>query len=1046
MTEQRKPIWLTFAALLASTCAHSSAPGPAAGGATGAAATSPALPDDGPLQPLPKRAPEAPMVDHPEERPVKIVARDVSNGFETLIARTEQGGCGSTLDGGGEVRVEGGADPRRPWSAWFTMLEGPKLEGLVAESGAGYLIVRRPLPAAGEHQVAHVYLTVDCGGPVGHFRFVLPDADPKAHDPRVLAHWANAFQRHIGESAWGQFASTRVHELFPEPPPPAPVASLAVAKSGKPGKPGKPPKGAKGAKAVPAPAKPIAAAPRPRVNVPRRESSDLARLMETTTGVTSLQETLQTDRWLAAATDEPASVALADVKPPPLPAHPFAAMLAALGKPVPAEPLAAATPADFYFVRFKSLAHLFRLRDELDAGLSSAVVALDERFADYDLAARVEAELGVRENALTRMLGPSVVEDVAAVGSDPYLREGSDLTLVFRVKAAPAFDAALAATLAAHGAAHGGLTTSTVDVGGVPVQIARSADGAIRRHRASAGGFEILSNSLGALRRVLDTIAGRSPRLAAEPDFRYMLARDAAVPADVLAFMSDRFVAAVIGPRQKILEARRQVALAELSRPGFAALAYGWLYGRAPASADELVASGLLKRQELAHGGGGDKIDWQPGRPARSSWGRIGALTPLIDLAALDKVTPLERDAYAMFVSGYQDYWRAYVDPVALRIAFAPQPTGPLAFDLRILPIISGTDYAQMSRTVGRARIAMGDGKRVARTALGIGPDAELRHLLSQSLKELPLVGALKVDWLGDWAIVGMEDTRRPGTGVSPAQQADMGKFDRLADSLVELPLYAGVEVKNRAAAAAFLAGARQVVDHAAPGVIEWNEAGKEREVPFVAIRSAAGPEESRSSWHALALYYSFCKSSLMLSLSEAALRRRIDECVDGAGPRAIAKAAGEGPQWIFEVDLRERGPLWWWLANGAAATDTPQPWKRSATAAEAVLRGVPGTGPAAARAVARDVLGAAPVTPEGRDYVLAADGLRDPIRGRVGARASADLDDLLASDDSPFVRLLRAISHVRSEVSFDEEPDVASSARPADHTRSLHVRLRLGS
>ena len=125
----------------------------------------------------------------------------------------------------------------------------------------------------------------------------------------------------------------------------------------------------------------------------------------------------------------------------------------------------------------------------------------------------------------------------------------------------------------------------------------------VRRHRATVGGFDVVSNSLAAIKRVIDAVAGRAPRLADEPDFRYMLARDAATPADVLAFLSDRFVGEVIGPRQKVLEARRQIALAELSRPGFAALLYGWMYGRVPASADELVASGLLKRDELAHAG-----------------------------------------------------------------------------------------------------------------------------------------------------------------------------------------------------------------------------------------------------------------------------------------------------------------------------------------------------------------------------------------------------------------------------------------------------------
>ena len=50
--------------------------------------------------------------------------------------------------------------------------------------------------------------------------------------------------------------------------------------------------------------------------------------------------------------------------------------------------------------------------------------------------------------------------------------------------------------------------------------------------------------------------------------------------------------------------------------------------------------------------------------------------------------------------------------------------------------------------------------------------------------------------------------------------------------------------------------------------------------------------------------------------------------------------------------------------------------------AAEAVLRGAPGASPSVARLLARDTLGAVPVTPEGAAYVLADDGLRDPLRG----------------------------------------------------------------
>jgi len=248
-------------------------------------------------------------------------------------------------------------------------------------------------------------------------------------------------------------------------------------------------------------------------------------------------------------------------------------------------------------------------------------------------------------------------------------------------------------------------------------------------------------------------------------------------------------------------------------------------------------------------------------------------------------------------------------------------------------------------------------------------------------------------------------------------------------------------------AAVAFLAGARTVLEQAAPGAIQWREAGRERDVPFVAVRAGtSGGDEMRE----VALYYSFCKSALVLSLSESALRHRIDDCLDGKQPRSksISTSAGggrgEGPQWILDVDMRERGPLWWRLAFMAASGRTTVSERWSMAAAEAVLRGAPGASPSVVRTLARDTLGAIPATPEGRAYVLADDGLHDPLRGARRGSDKLGLLDLLASEESPFVRLGRLIARTRSEVAFDDEPKVGGAgAQPA---RSLHVKLQLGA
>src|SRR5207249_4316012 len=144
-------------------------------------------------------------------------------------------------------------------------------------------------------------------------------------------------------------------------------------------------------------------------------------------------------------------------------------------------------------------------------------------------------------------------------------------------------------------------------------------------------------------------------------------------------------------PGQKILEARRQMALAELSRPAYAALLYGWLDGRAPAATEELIRAKLLLPSELAHAGG-EPIRFTPGQAPRSSWGTPAALTPLIDLPAPALVSAGERDAYAAFVRGYQMNWSTYIDPIAVRVSL----TSGLSVDVRVLPLIEGTDYRKI--------------------------------------------------------------------------------------------------------------------------------------------------------------------------------------------------------------------------------------------------------------------------------------------------------------------------------------------------------------
>lgn len=123
----------------------------------------------------------------------------------------------------------------------------------------------------------------------------------------------------------------------------------------------------------------------------RRPSNDFTALMYTTTAATSLQEALQYDKGLrTVATQGKRDVPIADIAAPALADHPFAAMRAGLpagAEPTP-EPLAAAAPAEFWYVRFDDIRDMLRVLDEADAWLTPVAHAFEERPLVRDLAGR----------------------------------------------------------------------------------------------------------------------------------------------------------------------------------------------------------------------------------------------------------------------------------------------------------------------------------------------------------------------------------------------------------------------------------------------------------------------------------------------------------------------------------------------------------------------------------------------------------------------------------------------------------------------------------
>jgi hypothetical protein len=891
----------------------------------------------------------------------------------------------------------------------------PEVGAWRAPEAPAAIWVRRPIsddPIKGDLFVGAVPRTASPGE---HRTFVATKDKSLPSDPHTRVRWlrALAFSIEDGRTPWSTFAASRLR-------------ALAESLDDRPKTKKKP-------------------GPAPRASVtPQRPvvHDELASLMETTTGALAVQEALQQNRGLMfVAAEEPKTLPVGALALPQLAHHPWAKMADMLDAPTP-EPFAVSAPADFYYVRAADLPALFRLLDQVDAWGTAAANVLDGGALEHDLAARYETALALKRGPLTRALGPQVVGEVVVVGSDPYLREGSDVTVMLRVKSKTLVDAALSATLADLEKEHAPLTRETRDHGGVTVNVARSADGAISQQRATVDDIMLVSNSPGALDVVLDTIAGKHPRLWNEPDFRFMLARDRDVPHGVLAYMSDRFVGEVVGPKQKVLEARREIALGELETPGFAALLYGAMYGKSPAKAEDLIATKLLAKDELKHRSGGP-ITWQPGGLATSSWGSPRAMKPLIDLPVVTTVSASEKASYERFSRSYQREWSAYIDPVAVRLAL---DDAHVTVNLRELPLLDETEYRDLGNFVGAARLTTGPAYAGARFLIGIGADSEVRRGFTERVRHFGLHN-VTFDFLGQWAAIGILDRSAIARAVldldedvlpeKPAPR-DASRGEHFED-LLTLPVYAEVAVKSSASAALALAAARVMANETIPGMFDWGQVATHRDVPVVRISLRKGLAHGIAE-HDVSIFYAMTEGALIVAMQQWVLERLIDQELDGTGPREATSKDAVSSQVAIDVAAQPGKALesvTAWALEGKMLESA----EGSRALAEALFRGAPDKSqdPRAIRALALDTFGVAPVTPDGQSYVPSPQGAKDPLRGTE----VAPVWPKVPVEGSPVAKVLSALSRVRAEAAFDDEGknDAGKSMRSLRASATFDLR-----
>jgi hypothetical protein len=468
------------------------------------------------------------------------------------------------------------------------------------------------------------------------------------------------------------------------------------------------------------------------------------------TGAAAIQESLQLEpsgrgSRRAAAGDTADNRPFASLAGPAVRSHPFAEMLKGRRPRVP--DLAAYVPEDQYAVFFADINKQIELADLLDEWGGSLIEQFQANARDFGVRKRLVRQLCLETTALTRLFGDRVIGAMAFTGNDPFLKEGTDLTVLFVLKKKDVFLRHLARKYAeavsGEGAHRADATTE-----GTTVMSVTTADGSISSHAVVLGDVAAVSNSPGALRRIIGAARGSLPTLAAAKDLHYLrtIFPESDAAEDIFIYLSDAHIRKLVGPRWKIGEARRMRCASNLQ---FIANARFWYSSerRRVASYDDLQRGGYFgKTSPTCPDSGAYGLAKDGGQAFCSVHNRMSLLTPLVDIRATH-ATGGEASEYAAFVDNYSRYWSRFFDPIGIRIKLGDT----VRIETCILPLIENSWYDGLVAFAGRQAGPVRESLVLPRTIISLRGRMDPAWLQKTELvREFTEQRRLKLGWLGE--------------------------------------------------------------------------------------------------------------------------------------------------------------------------------------------------------------------------------------------------------------------------------------------------------
>ncbi len=642
---------------------------------------------------------------------------------------------------------------------------------------------------------------------------------------------------------------------------------------------------------------------------------------------------------------------------------------------------------------------------------------------DHHLSQRYEDQLCIRRNALSKLFADEVIEEFAVTGSDFFIAEGTDLSLIFRLKRPDVFRSVAEGWLTASRKQWPELTVQEFNYRGHQVAARYTPDRTVSSFVVYQGEYAIFSNSHRAIRRIIDTTLGRSPSLSEQLDYQYVTTMLPPQNQENTAYLfcSEAFLKHLISPEFKIAEKRRLQAFTNLVMLNNASLFYRMEEGRSPKSLSDLSEGNFVDLSRIVDpSGGAYAFDAARDTATSSLYNRIKYLTPILELNVL-KVSQQERTEYEQYKRRYEARWRDYFDPIAIRISTGPS----VKLETLVLPFANSGIYGTFRRWLDDRPQPLDDAQfaasAVASVALvpgrkRVGDLLRLVPGVSETLEANPTLTNLA--WLGDRVtlhfcdddtILEVDPTRlKPLKSFFPLSVRQQA-LATAAITATNLPVYATVAVEDQEKA-------KRLLDELTSRVFLHGDPSGDLPTNLDAYRLPAYQDHPV---YVLSFQFYAAKVRLYLSLIQGRLvaateRETLQQVIDAAAKKPQAKA--EPAHALLRINframvkLKEDLQIYWAEKARKAAHRNIMPLYTLVKLYDVSIED--------ANKIADAKYGVTYFCPGGGKYEY--DAARDQVTSTIFGNRRNARQQVSLDDNSPFARFFQSLEEITATLRYE--------------------------